>query len=819
MTMHNTQKTGLTIILSALTLVSCINREEINDRLDKIEARIAAVETIAAEVNTNATAASMLLKENIYITGIEPKGNDGYDIMFGDGTSCSIWFGTDKNGTVPTIGIDENGNWMMSVDGGKTYETISGAANALNEAGPTPEIRIDSDHMWSVSLDGGKTWKKITDQDGNTISAIPEDWDSSSTDMFFSSVEYRTGDTVLKIILADGRTLRLPVDTGFSISISGYKEKASIMLGEPVSYEVTLSKVAQAAFTVPEGWTARLTETELIITAPEEGEAGEYEIGITLVSTTGHIRRESLVFTLNQTEYNADACKEWNDFVAANEDNILLDFSYAGYRHGTEAPAGTAGYTTYDVTSYGAIPSDGKPDREAFLKVLKDIFGEPETKGRNIIFPHREKADAVIYFPEGEFILNSSEDDNRSIIIRSGNLMIKGAGEKETVLAMTAPMQPEDENILYSSPDMIQIKHLTSHDERMADVTGDSPKGSFGITLGSSTGLKAGDWVCLYLKSTDPSLIQEEVHPYTPDPAWSICTEGVEVIDYHQVKSVNGNTVTFHEPLMHKVGGNEGWELRRFPHYENVGIEDLTFKGNARADFKHHGDWTHDGAYKPISMMRLTDSWIRRVTFESTSEACSIINSSNVSAYQIHLTGNRGHSAIRAQASSRILIAATEDLTEDNSGNRGNFHGVGVSKQSIGTVLWRNKWGEDSCFESHASQPRATLIDCCTGGWNRGHQGGDSNQAPHHLADLTIWNFTAEKTGANAEGTFQWWNEDWWRFLPPVIIGFQSDGKVTFDEAQTAALTAEVKVKPESLYEAQLIKRLGYVPAWLYTLK
>lgn len=25
--------------------------------------------------------------------------------------------------------------------------------------------------------------------------------------------------------------------------------------------------------------------------------------------------------------------------------------------------------------------------------------------------------------------------------------------------------------------------------------------------------------------------------------------------------------------------------------------------------------------------------------------------------------------------------------------------------------------GDDSCFESHATQPRATLIDCCSGGF------------------------------------------------------------------------------------------------------
>ena len=45
------------------------------------------------------------------------------------------------------------------------------------------------------------------------------------------------------------------------------------------------------------------------------------------------------------------------------------------------------------------------------------------------------------------------------------------------------------------------------------------------------------------------------------------------VYDYHQVKSISGNTVTFFEPIMHEVEAKYGWQIREFPHYENVGIE------------------------------------------------------------------------------------------------------------------------------------------------------------------------------------------------------------------------------------------------------
>ena len=49
--------------------------------------------------------------------------------------------------------------------------------------------------------------------------------------------------------------------------------------------------------------------------------------------------------------------------------------------------------------------------------------------------------------------------------------------------------------------------------------------------------------------------------------------------------------------------------------------------------------------------------------------------------------------------------------------NAGQFHAVGVNGPTMGTVIWRNLWGDDACFEAHADQCRATLIDCCKGGW------------------------------------------------------------------------------------------------------
>ena len=57
--------------------------------------------------------------------------------------------------------------------------------------------------------------------------------------------------------------------------------------------------------------------------------------------------------------------------------------------------------------------------------------------------------------------------------------------------------------------------------------------------------------------------------------------------------------------------------------------------------------------------------------------------------------------------------------------------------------------------------------------------------------------------------------------MPPIIVGFHG-AAVTFDESAEQVKYLEstgAAGEPLSLYEAQLRQRLGYVPAWLNSLK
>lgn len=522
---------------------------------------------------------------------------------------------------------------------------------------------------------------------------------------------------------------------------------------------------------------------------------------------------------------NADKpCQTWLSFVENKKDNVLLDFSYAGYKHGEIGvpDVKTLNYKTFNVEDFGAIANDDISDRQAFIKAVAAA---------------KKHGNGIVYFPKGRFILHDATDDvngkSFSIDINMSHLVIKGAGREKTTIFMKTPNYPTDYEKPWTSPPMINIRHKSAP-SKLTDVTADAKKGSFSVEVASTKGIKKEDWICLYLKNNDPELVAKEVAPYQILETMTNLTEGgVLVADYHQVTQVDRNRVTFKEPIMYPVEHKWGWTIRKYPNYTHVGVEDLTFEGDCLDNFKHHGGrddkgnaWNHDGGFKPLTFMRLTHSWIRRVDFLHISEALSIVNSANVSAYDIRIMGRRGHSAIRSAGSSRVFMGKISDNTSGrlhngrgNAVGAGQWHGCGVSKTSLGAVLWDLTWGSDACFEAHATQPRATLLDKCYGNFMSGRAGGAQSQLPNHLGDLTMWNFRATKSmGAN----FEWWHSSkraWWKCMPPILVGFHG-APTTFvkDQVKHEESTGK-KVYPESLYEAQLERRLGRLPEWLNALQ
>lgn len=768
---------GITL-LASLFWFSCSD-EEVTEPV-VIPEQPEEVAGLLQQYNTNVAALQLMAEGDVNIVDYTEDGESGYKLTLDNNWIVGASSSAEVDNDIPVMGINEAGYWVYQLNGTQVELTdVSGnAVPALRKTGKgvfTPQIALGEDGCWKMSLNGVQ-WKNL------------------STDVA-PSLEAKTA----------------------------------------ASYSLFKS--------------ASVTDGVL-----------------SLQTAVGEL-------SLNMDASASTSANAWKKFMMKAEDNVLLDFSYAGYMHGEVAPPdvridfdtpltdasgnkyyngyitggaqGSAVYKVYNIEDYGANGNDEVSDRPALIKILKEVMKCTEQsadKGKTFrYYIGGNNANAIIYFPVGKYILRGGNDAEtvETLRLTMGNIIFKGAGQGKTTIEMAVKNNATDSKKMWSTPNMLEFKHNSDLTE-LTTVTGNAEKGTFSIEVASTSGINVGDWVCVSLKNNDPVLVAEELAPHETSSLWTeLNNNGVQIYDYHQVKQISGNTLTFYEPIMRKIEAKWGWKVNQYPHYENVGVEDLTFLGHSKDDFRHHGSADDDGAFKPIQMIRLTNSWMRRVNFESVSEAHSFVSCANVSAYDIEISGNRGHSAIRSQASSRVFIGKVYDycngyIAVNSGGNQlgdymegaGQYHGCGVSKQSMGAVIWNVRWGDDSCFESHATQPRATLIDICQGGFVAWREGGDMAQLPNHLNDLTIWNMTATRVVCDASwnNKWIWWNDaydGWWKNMPPIIVGWNGIS-VPFDTSENQIKyyeSLDAPVSPNSLYEAQLKRRLGYVPGWLSALK
>lgn len=487
----------------------------------------------------------------------------------------------------------------------------------------------------------------------------------------------------------------------------------------------------------------------------------------------------------------------WTEFIScqtSGNEATLSDYSYAGYKHG-ELDVPDVAYKVFRVDDYGAVPNDGKSDRKA----LTDAIEAAKANG-----------EGVILFSAGRYDLRTEDAPNEPVIIDADKIVLRGAGCESggTELFMEHPNQVLDAS-LWNTPELISFRYVRSTDKKLADITGNATKGSFSVEIDNTASLTAGDRVFIRLSNNDPRLITQELGGYDADANWTeLMTQGVQVTEYHEVAKVSGNKVTFKEPIMHAIDSQWGWTLHEHSCHKGNGVEDIAFVGNFKEPFSHHLNALHDSGFRMLTLSRQVDGWVRRCRFTDVSEALSVVLSGNVSVYSCSITGNPGHSAIRAQASTGVFIGKVNDQA-------GQFHSVGVSKTSIGTVLWRNTWTTATCFEAHASQPRCTLFDACEGGFMAARSGGDEAAAPNHLGELILWNFNETDGG---EKDFDTWRRNT-RWVRPVIVGMHG-GSTSFKTTQVTAEEGNgTLMEPLSLYEAQITRRLGAIPQWLNNLK
>ena len=193
--------------------------------LNSLEQRVATLEELCKETNTNLSALQKIVEaisQNEHIKNIAPIYKDGavvgYAITFTSGESVTIYNDNKQEsvGAVPQIGVAKdndgvyywtlNGEWLLDANGNKI--------KAEGDDGLTPRFKIENEY-WYVSYDNGINWDVL-----GKATADSGDCDCQS---IIKGVEY--DDEYVYITLADGTVLTLPrvekphewVDLGLSV--------------------------------------------------------------------------------------------------------------------------------------------------------------------------------------------------------------------------------------------------------------------------------------------------------------------------------------------------------------------------------------------------------------------------------------------------------------------------------------------------------------------------------------------------------------------------------------------------------------------------
>ncbi len=510
-----------------------------------------------------------------------------------------------------------------------------------------------------------------------------------------------------------------------------------------------------------------------------------------------------IVILFSITSFSQDA-QIWNKYIGTISDPdipVLPNYGYAGYKQGQEAIPDSQNLMTFDVTNYGAVANDSNSDQAA----IQAAIDAAEANGGGIVF-----------FPSGEFLINTNASSTSSITITGSNIILKGSGSTPggTVINMVNHMLLPNGQSPWNTPQMIQFIGGSSNTGG-TNIAQDQNRGDFTVKVENASIFQNKKYLKLEMNS-NVAANSYFLDGKTPRDIWTnVINDGVKVSEFHEIESIDilNNIVTLKDPILDDIDFTLGWKAHTVSLIENCGFEDIHFKGNFNDPFQHHKDYIHDYAWHAILIRNAANSWVRRSKFSNVSMTAKFHAVYASTLMNILVDGNAGHAVSTADGGSTRVL---QGLIWDNT-NNGQWHGTDMSGRTSGSVVWRVESAARG-WDLHSAQPRTNLIDLYSSDGLSGSGGHYSNN-PNHLSGLTIWN--QERTGGD-EANYNFWNTSCGgnycgtTVVNPIIVGYHGSASTTFDQSNVKYEESNgVKVSPESLYEAQVEHRLGSKPAWI----
>ena len=458
----------------------------------------------------------------------------------------------------------------------------------------------------------------------------------------------------------------------------------------------------------------------------------------------------------------------------------LIDYSYAGYKNGEEAIPDDFTLPVFDVTDYGAVPDDGKSDAEGIKAAISDA----------------SSGGGIVFFPPGQYDVLLDGDVKDPFVIRGHHVIIRGsgaqgAGRGGTTIKMHNELPNGNERLFIT-------QGVDDGWSNIPRVSGSFPSGMKYFDVNNATPLTG----CQFITIRGDRLLGEDYdkissRPLTDMPdSYIRVKEGLKVREHHEIDRIEGNRVYLKAPLVThlKNGMSVLWQNLTV----GIGFEDLHIDGGFNETYEHLVQRGRGG----ISLSKTAHSWIRRCRISNVIAAFSISQSYCGSAVNNIVDGRSGHDLGGIFESTYSMVAFLQDHTD-----RGMLHGAAVSHYSAGSVIWHVDGPLVRGPDTHGAQSRHSLFDNYKS-INHHTSGGGRDSLPHHLDGYIRWNNTVL-----SDITFNLWAPDHSTFTQGSLIGYKTLGgsvprNVYFEGFGT-------HVSPQSLYEAQLQRRLGALPEWI----
>ena len=461
----------------------------------------------------------------------------------------------------------------------------------------------------------------------------------------------------------------------------------------------------------------------------------------------------------------------------------LIDYSYAGYKNGEAAIPDTFALPIFNVTDYGALPDDDQSDTEG----IKAALHAADTGQQG----------GIVFFPAGHYDVILDGEPTDPIIISGDNVILRGSGAEGAAQGGTTI---KIHNNLTNTRNLFGTPWRRNGRGSSTRVRGSFPKGTrhFDVENASRLGNRR------FIEIRKEGILGAEWSQYSSRPitdmpeSYTGIRNGIEVYEIHEIDRIVGDRVYVKAPILTHLDSSFNINWRDMT--VGIGFEYLHIDGNLQEPYEHHVQEGLGG----ITFWHTAHSWIRWCRFSNTVNTFKHHSSYSNSALGIILDGRYGHYPGDVTASTYCFVGLLEDYTD-----HGMWHGISVALLSAGTVVWNIGGKQLKGPDTHGSQPRHTLFDNYNS-INHQASGGAIFNLPHHLDGYTRWNNTVTDST-----TFDLWTPGGYSFAVTQgnLIGYKTLGGSLPRNAYFEGFGT--RVSPDSLYEAQLERRLGVLPAWV----